>query len=470
MTAAPTGTLIHLDPATIATDKNIRDDLQLTPQWIKNLEQHGVQTPISAYWDPTLEQYQVERGHRRTVGAVQAGLTTIPVYVIDKPAEDTDRITDQLVENIQRAPLRDTEEASAYRQLSFAMPAMQIAQRTNAKLARVGDSLKVTRSPVATKALAEHQLTIEDALVFAEFDDDADAIADLTDTVLDDPTKLRHAAQLLRDARALEESRLAIIADLNSNGIRILDKVPSWDDRTNLAITSLYTNDKDYIRVDLKDVPAEHLAAAARTTWTWDPTSGRRTESYEACYIVTDYPTLGYHNSQLGRGTTKGPLTDAEKADRRQARENAKLWVSATTVRLAWVKELLERRGLPKDAPALAALWIAKMDGAPHRGPGIARGLLGVEISAKDYGSFTALQKFAIASPDQGLHVILAVAIAAIEGSLDEKKGWEGGYTGLLPYYLKQLAAWGYPLSDIEEGIVKKHDVEQARKAKTAAA
>jgi ParB family chromosome partitioning protein len=469
MNAAP-GTLIHLNPAEIATDKNIRKDLQITPDWVKNLKQHGVRQPISAYWDSKLEQYQVEAGHRRTVGAVEAGLETIPVYIVDAP-DDIARTVDQMVENVHREPLRPVETAAAYKELAlFGLPAMAISQRTNTKLAKVGDAIAVAGNPVAASVLEQHQqLTIDDALVFAEFDGDDEAIATLTETVTHKPGQLPHIAQQLRDDRDYQASRVTVQADLERRGIPVLDARPGHRDPSFLSLDIAYTNYEKSKKAQLANIPSENLAAFIG--WNWQRLeTGRQVQRAEVEYYVKDWKDLGLETyPSYSSAAHKGPLTDAEKADRAKSRENSKLWASATAVRLAWVKELLQRRSLPKDAAALAALWAAKLDHAPNRTSTILTELIGVERKYA-YQTLNAFQLFAVASPDQGLHVVLAVAVAAIEGSLDEKKGWEGGYTGLLPYYLKQLSAWGYPLSELEQSIVRKHDAEQAKAAKKAAA
>ena len=49
--------------------------------------------------------------------------------------------------------------------------------------------------------------------------------------------------------------------------------------------------------------------------------------------------------------------------------------------------------------------------------------------------------------------MLLAAALAAAEGYLDyPKDGWR---QSLSQEYLKQLSAWGYTLSEIEEAVVK---------------
>lgn len=473
MNAAPTGTLIHLDPATIATDKNIRDDLQITTDWVKNLKQHGVRTPVSAYWDTTLEQYQVEAGHRRTVGAVQAGLTTIPVYVIDRPAADTDRVVDQLIENVQRAALHDTEEATAYRQLSFAMPAMQIAKRTNTKLARIGDAIKVAGSSTAEKALTEHQLTIDDALAFAEFEDDPDAIASLTKTLNERPEQLTHHAARLRQQRADATEVATHLASLNLDpAVTLLDGYPGLNDNW-MNLDRVQLSEEDSTSPALEQIPVDHLGVwvrKERVRWEGDTPIDEVTVGW----YVRDCMAIGYWIPTYYRPDSakeaKPGLTDEEREARRVTRENNKLWGPATTVRLAWVKELIERRALPRDAAALAALWFSQMRTATSSGRAgrIAHDLLGLTMAGSGmYNADTReLEKFVYESPNQGMHVLLAIAIGSIEGSLDEKSGWQGMYPRtLLPLYLKQLCAWGYTLSDIEAGIVQKHDLAQTEAA-----
>ncbi len=474
-TPAPAGTLVTLNPAEIAIDpaKNIRKDLKITAAWVKNLKQHGVRTPISVYWDPTLEHYQVVEGNRRVAGAVKADLTEVRALVIDPPEAENARIVDQVVENLQREALTPLEEATAYRELAlFGMSAMEIAGKTNSKMGAVGDALKVTKSTAATTALSSYQITVDDALVFAEFDHDQEAIATLTTTVAERPEQLAHTAARLREARDDAAARQKLLDDLNlDDAVTHLQEYPQWPW---VSLDNVFTDAEKTTHPTHDQVQADHLGIRVLKYHVGYDDAGRSKYELKATFAINNPESLGYSiRDYVKPGKAKGAgLTDEQRAQRKQARENTKAWGPATNTRIAWVKKLLERRSLPQDAPALAALWVSQMTTATStdRAARIAHDLLGLKQPKAGYYSERSaeLTKYVLESANQGVHVLIAVTAGSIEACLDEKKGWEGDQRGLLPLYLKQLSAWGYTLSDIEESIVQKHELAESKKAKRA--
>jgi ParB family chromosome partitioning protein len=74
-----------VDPTTLLVDANIRSDLDLNKPFIGSIKEYGVLVPIVAV--KTDDGLRVRMGHRRTVAAVEAGLTTVPVVVVDASTE-----------------------------------------------------------------------------------------------------------------------------------------------------------------------------------------------------------------------------------------------------------------------------------------------------------------------------------------------------------------------------------------------
>ena len=75
------GTLEHLDPTTLLIGENVRDKAGLEPQFVASIGEHGVLQPVTAVRTET--GVEVRDGQRRTLAAREAGLTSIPVYVLD---------------------------------------------------------------------------------------------------------------------------------------------------------------------------------------------------------------------------------------------------------------------------------------------------------------------------------------------------------------------------------------------------
>ncbi|MGH3658615.1 MAG: hypothetical protein ACRDUA_18315 [Micromonosporaceae bacterium] len=84
----------------------------------------------------------METGHRRTLAAVEAGLSAVPVLVVaDERTDDAgtvERIVRQYAENEHRNGLSTTDRLGVVEQLSLLnVSAAQIAKRTRMKRPRV---------------------------------------------------------------------------------------------------------------------------------------------------------------------------------------------------------------------------------------------------------------------------------------------------------------------------------------------
>lgn len=91
------------------------DPVQLT-ELADSIKKHGVLQPLVVRKDMDNNGiYQLIAGERRLRASKQAGLTTIPVSLIDCSEEDVYAIA--LIENIQRAQLNPIEEATAIQTL-----------------------------------------------------------------------------------------------------------------------------------------------------------------------------------------------------------------------------------------------------------------------------------------------------------------------------------------------------------------
>ena len=110
MNAAPTFEM--LDPNTLTVDINVRKEAGLTTDFVASIKEHGVLVPVVAHRteDGTVH---VLMGQRRTLGAIEAGVASIPVLVGDTP-EEAERLATQVVENDHRSALTDSDRAEAF--------------------------------------------------------------------------------------------------------------------------------------------------------------------------------------------------------------------------------------------------------------------------------------------------------------------------------------------------------------------
>lgn len=447
--------------STLTVGANVRTDLRLTDGLVKSIKANGIIQPPVVFPDPDVPNaLRVLAGHRRIAAAQKLGFETIDVLIRDAPA-DHELVVDQLVENVHRDQLTDGEQAAAYRQLTldFGLSAMQVATQTGTKLARVGDAVKVASSPVAAKAIDTHQLSIDEALIFDEFAGDDAAIALLDETVTERPEQLQHTAQRIRDERSEAAARQAVVEEIDRLGITQLERGPERSDQTVIAAARLRTEPGHYAgsRVELDVV----LAEAGVDLRAWPTRYGRHEDrdgervwvnGWEIAYGVANAAEHGWYSDDSR--APKGGLTDDEKEARRTARENGKLFESATTVRRDWVKKFLERRTLPADWPTIPALVIADLSTGFHYGTrDDAADAIGIDRPGWTANGYrNTFLELITSNTAQAPHVLLALAIAELEKRWD-KQGWQNHTPNHLAY-LRQLNAWGYPLADIEQQML----------------
>jgi ParB-like chromosome segregation protein Spo0J len=89
----------------------------------------------------------VRNGQRRTLGAREVGLTSVPVYVLpanacDETAEAVERIVHQIVTNDQKADLTDAQRARGIQQMIDAgLSATKVAKIIRTKGSRTSAAL-----------------------------------------------------------------------------------------------------------------------------------------------------------------------------------------------------------------------------------------------------------------------------------------------------------------------------------------
>lgn len=154
-----TMTTTTTDPGTLLIDKNIRvsaPDRTL----IDSVMTHGILVPIVCINDNG--QLRVRDGHRRTLAAIEAGISEVPVIVTTGEDTDTERIITQYAINQHRTGLTTAEQVDAWSQLSaFGLPAATIAKKTATTKRVIAAALAVADKPTVLAALATTDLTIE---------------------------------------------------------------------------------------------------------------------------------------------------------------------------------------------------------------------------------------------------------------------------------------------------------------------
>lgn len=461
MTATTAGTIEHVDPTTIEVEENVRLDVTIDKEFVASIKANGVLVPILARRDDQ-GRVSVRAGQRRTLAAREAGVATIPAYIVDGDDDTATRIIEQLVENDQRQGVKQSERVAAFKQLSFdGMSATVIARRTGTKAAEVKKGLAVAESATVTESADLYDLTLDQAAVLIEFEDDAEVLATLSTEARKNPAQFDHAVQRARDSRARAASIAALTAKLVEEGWTILDTSPGYYESEHVRAS--YLDDADGNQV------TDEALAAVEGRAAFVGSSYGATDARAEFYLTkAQMKALGWRDRSSGAGAS-GPMTDEQKAERKTLIANNKAWASAEVVRREWLTEFLSRRTMPKDAQQWVAVALTR-----HRSPiGHALGdsntmaatLLGVEATAS-YWKQTAIEEFAAAHPAKALHVAVAITLGGIEASTS-KGTWRNPSErdGL---YFEHLAAWGYGLSEVEQIVVDGGKEEAARRAAQA--
>jgi len=342
---------VDVDPTSLIIGDNVRAGAHLDRQFLASLREFGVMDPIHVTRadDGTLT---VKRGQRRTLGAVQAGLPLVPVLVVADDDSEADRITKQWHENERRDALTDTDRLTAVEQLTIlGVPAGSIAKRLGTPRKVIDAAVQANGSDLAKTAAAKHTLTLTDAALIAEFEDQEQVVNDILRAV-ERGDSGEHVAQRARDESAREKARQEAADALTKAGVTVIDH-PGYDDKTIKELREVRLLNKDGSAKKKAPNPSEHASCpghAAYLTLGW----GSRRQ-YEPTYVCTAPKANGharatYHGVTLPGQSNGGGMTDEQKAERKALVANNKSWDSAATVRRAWLTEsFLTRTTAPKE-------------------------------------------------------------------------------------------------------------------------
>ena len=211
-TDQPTGTLEHLDPASLEIGDNVRDDAALSKEFIASIAENGVLIPITGVRDPENPALvRVRNGQRRTLVARQLGLPSVPVYVLASSAADAseetiERIVHQIVTNDQKQDLTDAQRARGIQQM---IDAGLSVTRVAKKLSVAKDTIKAAntaaQSSTAMDALASGQLSLTEAAAITEFEDMPGALDRLMSVA--GTRRFEHTVAQLREERASAQAQ-----------------------------------------------------------------------------------------------------------------------------------------------------------------------------------------------------------------------------------------------------------------------
>lgn len=465
------GSLYQVNPGDLVLERNIRD-AHADADLLASVKALGVLQPVTAVVN-SAGQLVVRLGHRRTLAALEAGRDRIPVYVAG--ADDTadaaeiDRIVSQYDENTQRAGLTHADELGVVEQLTaFGLTAAQIAKRTRVKRDLVDIAMTVSASAIAREAAAEiPDLTLDQAAVLAEFEDDPEIVEKLTEAAIDEPASFDHVAQRARDEALRQRHADRLRAELEAAGVTVLDEEPNHQDRTKRLYRLRDTDGKEITEDAHQSCPGH--VAWLRGDWQWIDADGellgpdadvdapgvRELIMPEVEYGCADFRTYG-HTDAWASSTPKPKAADMTDERREAARkerqlviENNKAWDAATVVRRGWLQLLAKFKTPPKGTAAFIAAALA-LDGqvlTDYRVTGVT-----AEVFAAPLGQLRGTVTKALKGASDGRAQVIALAqvLAAYEATLT-RDSWRGdGKTNACGRYLQFIELAGYQLSDVE--------------------
>ncbi|POH62979.1 chromosome partitioning protein [Cryobacterium zongtaii] len=461
ITTVSVGTIEHVDPNLIVVEANVRTEAQLGREFVASIKANGVLTPILARRDGQ-GNIIVRAGQRRTLAAREAGLATIPVYVVAADETTVERIVQQMAENDHREAVTDADRVTAFQQLAFEglTPAV-IAKRLGSKPATVKAGIAVAENAVAASAILSHSLTLDQAAALIEFEGDDETVSVLIDIATTSPEQFAHAAQRARDDKRVATMKADATADLIARGFEVLDRERGSYENDYTSISYLTTADGE-------TVTPEHIAASeGRAAYVYAYSTS---DTATVRYYLKDPRAAGFRKSSGSGATTSGPMTDEQKDERKTLIANNKAWASAEVVRREWLAEFLSRKTLPKDAATAIAVGLtvhhSMVGKAIQNGNVLAHTLLGLKRA--DYWSRDKLSALVERSPTKAQHVTLAIVLAGIEDSTS-KETWRYPNATSARYF-EQLAAWGYGLSGVEQIVIDAVAEKAATKAAEAVA
>lgn len=438
--------LVWLDPRSLRVDPaNKRTNLGDLGPLTASIAALGLVQPIVVR--PDGDEHKILAGQRRQAAAIAAAQVTVPTIVRADLAGLPVGTAVALVENEHRNPLTAAESARAYQQLRIdGLSATKIAKITGTKRAAVNQALTVGGSELAVTAADRYQLSMDQALVLAEFDQDHESVKVLVTTTKTNPESWDHVVARLRADRDAQAAFDAATARLAEAGIRVID-----DDLAEGTVRLSWLVDRDGERLD----PDAHTACPGHAVAisAWDP---ERTIAY-----CTD-PTAHGH---IPRSTPPGPAPTAHaaqrgddskaKAERRRVIEGNKAWRAARKVRRAFIGDLLARRSPPKTTLRYVT---ATITAHPERvGDGPEELVAELLVTAKadhntGWGRHAGPAATADASDARLPLILLAQVAADAEQSLDDH-AWRNTRPSGAARWLAWLASVGYQLSEIETQV-----------------
>lgn len=430
-----------IDPTLLQAGSNIRADLRVGPEFVETIAGLGVLKDIDVY--PTLTGLVVLDGHRRHRAAIEAGLETVPVRIVDV-ANDLDRIGLQLTENDEHAHTSLLDRARAINQLVLmGLPASELRKR-GVKASEATMARRVANASQEVADLGESaNLGLDDLAKIAEAE--ADLPEDIAGMVVEEireaPGKIDHFLERARDEARRRRVYEDTVLELRQQGVKGIREDEFYDGfpKTNQFLWNLVDEYGNSVE--------PHDNCPGNSAYVSVIGSGDYMRA-QTCFVCMDYASHGHFTREDRARTTQEVDRAATIEANRQAAQEGE-------VRRAWIKDVLFKCPLPKDTALLEMPVIynqAQVSAASQ-----AKGRALVDFDAMGFGLTM--------SAAQAAKARLAWCIGVLEGGMgcDYWRSRNGErFDSLVQLYLRTLEHWGYPLGEGEEAFCEKVEAAPA--------
>jgi ParB-like chromosome segregation protein Spo0J len=447
---------------------NVRQDLDLTPEFLASVAEMGVRVPLLITPDEA-GGFRIIEGHRRLAAALKAGLAEVPcVLDAGRAGDQAGQFLDMLVANSggYRKNLTPVEEAAA---LFAAHEAGATKTRIRKSTGRKADEVKTAlavggMSGQAKEAAGElaRELSLDQLALLAEFDSDPAAVEQIL-AALRDGYSVEYVAERIRQDRAEAADHDKILGDLAAAELEAVGTPVTVELPDGAVRLTALVHDQD----DL--TPEAHANCPGRGVFF--PTWSR----LHPVHYCTDPAAHGHavRSMLLNPGAAGGPGAEVPDASpvppadgppdpgRKLVIEGNKAWKAASEVRKRWLSgTLFARRTAPREAaPFIAGQLLTMPDPLRSGLPGAAGSLLFSEITGRTAAKW--LETCDTIPAARLPLLMLGPIVTAYETAMTEGEGkntWRTGRYSPCPRraaatYLAFLASIGNQLSAIEQAL-----------------
>ena len=183
----------------------------------ESIAQHGIIQPIVVR--PKDGMYMIVTGERRWRAARMAGLSEVPVIIIE--ADDRKAAELALVENLQRKDLNPVEEARAYADLieEYSYTQEEIAKKVGRSRSSIANSLRLLDLPgAALEKLALGEISEGHAKVLLGLKDEA-KIEKAMEIVIEKQLSVRDTEKLVKAMNEEPKAEIKVVYDVDHTKI-----------------------------------------------------------------------------------------------------------------------------------------------------------------------------------------------------------------------------------------------------------